>query len=78
MDVAFSIKQEEQSACNPQLFYAILTYLERILDGKFHHAHSFVGRFDIDSQVALEVSDAAVEIASPQLLMLREEHKVDS
>lgn len=77
MDIAFSVKDEQQSPCNLHLFYPILTYFERILDVMFHHAHMLVRRFDVNTQVALEVSDAAIEIANPGLLMLRKEHKVD-
>lgn len=74
MDIAFSIKQEEQFARNPQLFYPTFADLESILDGMFHHAKMFVWRLDIDAQVALEVSDAAVEIANPHLLVMRKEY----
>ena len=77
MDVAFRVEQEQQSARNPQLFYPVLAYLERVLDVMLHHAHVLVGRLDVHAQVALEVSDAAVEIASPYLLVVREEHEVD-
>lgn len=77
MDIAFSVKDEQQSPCNLHLFYPILTYFESILDVMFHHAHMLVRRFDVNTQVALEVSDAAIEIANPGLLMLRKEHEVN-
>lgn len=77
MDIAFSVKDEQQSACNLHLLYPILTYFVRILDVMFHHAHVFVRRFDVNTQVALEVSDAAVEIANPGLLVLRKKYEVD-
>lgn len=77
MDIAFSVKDEQQSACNLQLFYAILTYFECILDVMFDHPHMFVRRLDVNSQVALEVSNAAVEIPNPGLLVLRKQYEID-